>query len=240
EKDVKEASNPTEVLVDYEDYTEYGSDYYSDYYGGYGGGCFGQNINGSCEEQGCFICGDGQCYPPEFKCDHLNDCGDGSDEVGCPRPMPGSCPKDYEWVVRSCYRVVAHTNSWPDAREVCRALNGDLGNIYDHKLFTAYMVAFHAVVESVYWVGINRVNGNYTWVNGTLLPEDSPLWGSTEVAAAPVVNPSETAEGEEDCVVLDFTDGTRLHTINCEADSYNNKSIASVCEYAENDYYGYY
>lgn len=30
-----------------------------------------------------FTCGNGRCVPYHYRCDHYNDCGDNSDEVGC-------------------------------------------------------------------------------------------------------------------------------------------------------------
>lgn len=30
-----------------------------------------------------FTCGNGRCVPYPYRCDHYNDCGDNSDEVGC-------------------------------------------------------------------------------------------------------------------------------------------------------------
>ena len=30
-----------------------------------------------------FTCGNGRCLPADVRCDHGNDCGDASDEVGC-------------------------------------------------------------------------------------------------------------------------------------------------------------
>lgn len=48
--------------------------------------------NNTCDERE-FMCGNRQCIPKHFVCDHDNDCGDGSDES----PECGGCLWDPGW-----------------------------------------------------------------------------------------------------------------------------------------------
>ncbi|CAH1252758.1 TMPRSS9 [Branchiostoma lanceolatum] len=46
----------------------------------------------ACTENTTLTCGDGSCFPADYRCDGYEDCRGGADELGCPTEGPTTCP----------------------------------------------------------------------------------------------------------------------------------------------------
>lgn len=52
------------------------------------------SLSGATCSPSAFTCNNKHCILPEWRCDDIDDCGDGSDELDCPTKIPTTCSTD--------------------------------------------------------------------------------------------------------------------------------------------------
>ncbi|CAL4140240.1 unnamed protein product, partial [Meganyctiphanes norvegica] len=133
------------------------------------------------------------------------------------------CPLEYHWVLGGCFMVNSYTGSggrtdWSNTRLACQALHGDLAHITDPHRFAAYIAIHHddGTGNPDVWIGAQRDGDEFKWLNGTSIPNDSPLWSRG--------HPRELdPDLQRDCAFLDGNG--LLRSAGCQYDKH------SVCEY---------
>ncbi|CAL4148015.1 unnamed protein product [Meganyctiphanes norvegica] len=138
--------------------------------------------------------------------EHLKDLKDCSCEFT--KWIINECPSGYKQRAGSCFYIhVQGSLSWEDARDYCRAFNGDLATPPNWRLFSAYIKGTRLLRNTAFWIGLRRPSDGsdgFQWNNGTMLERNSTLW-DTEI---PNYN-------KKTCVVI-RTSNYKIVSTDCE------------------------
>ncbi|OCT90287.1 hypothetical protein XELAEV_18018899mg, partial [Xenopus laevis] len=93
---------------------------------------------------------------------------------------------------KSCYYFEVSQMNWIDARLFCKRINSDLV-IVNSEEEQQYLQ--HITGGVFYWIGLQRLNNTWTWVDGSIIKESSGFWRENE---------PNNKGGKENCVALTF------------------------------------
>uniref|UniRef100_A0A6I8RJS3 C-type lectin domain-containing protein n=1 Tax=Xenopus tropicalis TaxID=8364 RepID=A0A6I8RJS3_XENTR len=99
----------------------------------------------------------------------------------------GSCWKQFNG---SFYYFEATRMKWIEARSSCSKMNSDLV-IINSEMEQEYLKSLTA--DDNYWIGLQKINDVWTWVDKTIMEESSGFWHEGE---------PNNMGGKENCVAL--------------------------------------
>uniref|UniRef100_A0A3B3IJL8 C-type lectin domain-containing protein n=1 Tax=Oryzias latipes TaxID=8090 RepID=A0A3B3IJL8_ORYLA len=73
-----------------------------------------------------------------------------------------TCPKDWIQFQKSCYffnHFISPWKTWDQSRQLCQSNKSDLTFIYN-------TIEFYHDIWHGYWIGLQKVNNNWIWVDG--------------------------------------------------------------------------
>uniref|UniRef100_A0A8C8DSD5 C-type lectin domain-containing protein n=1 Tax=Oryzias sinensis TaxID=183150 RepID=A0A8C8DSD5_9TELE len=88
-----------------------------------------------------------------------------------------TCPKDWIQFQESCYffyNLGSPWKTWDESRQLCQSMKSDL-------TFTKNTIKYYHDNNQGYWIGLQKVNNIWTWVDGS--PDTLGYWknpGSSE------------------------------------------------------------
>ncbi|RVE63199.1 hypothetical protein OJAV_G00165420 [Oryzias javanicus] len=94
-------------------------------------------------------------------------------DLFCPDGVCQTCPKDWIQFKESCY-YFHHSNSpwksWNESRQFCQSNKADLVVIssQEEQTFIKSRVEYYYDKWHGYWIGLRRINNNWTWVDESI------------------------------------------------------------------------
>ncbi|XP_023819624.1 C-type lectin domain family 10 member A [Oryzias latipes] len=107
-------------------------------------------------------------------------------DVFCPNEVFQTCPKDWIQFKESCYffyNLNSQWKTWNESRQFCQSNKSDLVVIssLEEQNFIKNKIQYYYDTHHGYWIGLQKVNNNWTWVDGS--PDTLGYWnnpGSSE------------------------------------------------------------
>uniref|UniRef100_A0A8C8DG68 C-type lectin domain-containing protein n=1 Tax=Oryzias sinensis TaxID=183150 RepID=A0A8C8DG68_9TELE len=115
-------------------------------------------------------------------------------DLFCPDGVCQTCPKDWIQFQESCYffyNLNSPWKTWDQSRQLCQNMKSDLVVIssLEEQTFIKNTIKYYYDFWHGYWVGLQKVNNNWTWVDGS--PDTLGYWnnpGSSENFALIIQN----------------------------------------------------
>uniref|UniRef100_A0A8C7YEG5 C-type lectin domain-containing protein n=1 Tax=Oryzias sinensis TaxID=183150 RepID=A0A8C7YEG5_9TELE len=107
-------------------------------------------------------------------------------DLFCPDGVCQTCPKDWIQFQESCYffyNLGSPWKTWDESRQLCQSMKSDLVVIssLEEQTFTKNTIKYYHDNNQGYWIGLQKVNNIWTWVDGS--PDTLGYWknpGSSE------------------------------------------------------------
>uniref|UniRef100_A0A8C8DEH0 C-type lectin domain-containing protein n=1 Tax=Oryzias sinensis TaxID=183150 RepID=A0A8C8DEH0_9TELE len=107
-------------------------------------------------------------------------------DLFCPDGVCQTCPKDWIHFQESCYffyNLGSPWKTWDQSRQFCQRMKSDLVVIssLEEQTFIKNTIQYYYDTHHGYWIGLQKVNNNWTWVDGS--PDTLRYWnnpGSSE------------------------------------------------------------
>uniref|UniRef100_A0A8C7WWI3 C-type lectin domain-containing protein n=1 Tax=Oryzias sinensis TaxID=183150 RepID=A0A8C7WWI3_9TELE len=93
-------------------------------------------------------------------------------EIPAPLPLCQTCPKDWIQFQESCYffyNLNSPWKPWDESRQLCQNMKSDLVVIssLEEQTFIKDTIKYYLDIWHGYWIGLQKVNNNWIWVDGS-------------------------------------------------------------------------
>uniref|UniRef100_A0A8C7YB73 C-type lectin domain-containing protein n=1 Tax=Oryzias sinensis TaxID=183150 RepID=A0A8C7YB73_9TELE len=104
-------------------------------------------------------------------------------DLFCPDGVCQTCPKDWIQFQESCYffyNLGSPWKTWDESRQLCQSMKSDLVVIssLEEQTFTKNTIKYYHDNNQGYWIGLQKVNNIWTWVDGS--PDTLGYWNNPE------------------------------------------------------------
>uniref|UniRef100_A0A8C8DSD2 C-type lectin domain-containing protein n=1 Tax=Oryzias sinensis TaxID=183150 RepID=A0A8C8DSD2_9TELE len=104
-------------------------------------------------------------------------------DLFCPDGVCQTCPKDWIQFQESCYffyNLGSPWKTWNQSRQFCQSMKSDLVVIssLEEQTFIYNTIQYYLDIWHGYWIGLQKVNNNWTWVDGS--PDTLGYWNNPE------------------------------------------------------------